>query len=139
MTEAEREQLMRGVEADDPTALYAYAKELSETAPDEADKFFELSAQLGNPQAAQYMGEKYLEAGNRDNAARCFKVGAKAGILDCSVRLAEIELDTDEQAAVRELEDLAEVGVGSACSALANYYKSRGKRKQYAYWRSRIK
>lgn len=139
MTDKELEQLLLRVERDDPAALYDYAVYLSETNADEALKYVLLSAQLGYPKAVDKKGDMYLEAGDKENAALCFKTGAKAGLLDCSVKLAVLRLDEYEHAAVRELEDLAELGVMSACAALAEYYHKHGNRKQAAYWRSLLK
>ncbi len=139
MTDKELEQLLLRVERDDPAALYDYAVYLSDTNSDEALKYVLLSAQLGYPKAIEKKGDLFLEAGDAESAARCFKTGAKAGLLDCSVKLAVLRLDDFEHAAVRELEDLAEIGVTSACSALADYYHKHGNRKQAAYWRSLLK
>lgn len=139
MTPEEIEKIKRAADADDPQALFAYSRILQETDPKEAYKYVILAAQLGNPYALEAVGDRYLAEGRYDDATRCFKMGARAGILDCSVKLAVIRLEYDESSALRELEDLAEIGIRSACAALAEYYKESGNRKQYAYWRSLIK
>lgn len=139
MTDQELEQLKERVEADEPQALYDYARYLAPTDAKESDKYFTLAAQLGHPEAAEYLGDKFLSEGDYDNALVFFKMGAKAGILDCSVKIAAMNVAIDDQAAVHELEELAEMGVRSACIALAEYYKAQGNRKQYAYWHSLIK
>lgn len=135
----DRNELKRRVEADDPSALYEYSQLLRGSDPAEADKFVMLAAQLGEPHAAEQMGDRCLDVGDIAAAEQYFKLGAKAGILDCSVKLAVIELDRDEQAAVKELEDLAEIGIRSAADALAEYYRVNGNKKQAAYWRSLVK
>ncbi|MCI9405164.1 MAG: hypothetical protein HFJ21_03500 [Clostridia bacterium] len=132
-------ELKRRVEADDPSALYEYSRLVRDSDPVEADKFVMLAAQLGEPHAAEQVGDVYLDRGDIPTAEQYFKLGAKAGILDCSVKLAVIELDRDEQAAVKELEDLAEIGIRSAADALAEYYRVNGNKKQAAYWRSLVK
>ncbi len=139
MTHEELEKLRLAAETDDPKALYDYSLALRSVDPAEADKYVILAAQLGNPNALECVGDKYLEKGDYNAAANCFKAGARAGILDCSVKLAAINLSYDEAKALKELEDLAEIGVRSACIALAEYYKTKGNRKQYAYWHSLIK
>lgn len=139
MNEKELAALKARVDADDPSAMFLYAEYVRPTDPVEADKYTVLAAQLGNPQAAEALGDKNMEAGNQDAAAHYYKMGAKAGILDCSVKLAVISLDVNEAAALHELEELAESGVKSACSALAAYYKAQGNRKQYNFWHSLIK
>ncbi len=136
MDEIQLAELKRRVEANDPAALYMYAELLRPTEPAEADKYITLSAQLGYPPAAEKLGNIYYEAGDYENAEHCYKIGAKAGILDCSVKLAMLKLTVSEHDSIRELEELAEVGVPSACLALADYYKRHGNRKQAAYWRS---
>ncbi len=139
MTDNELEILKARVEADDPEALCEYARVLAPLNAAESEKFYELAAQLGQPEAAEHMGDVLLDRGDTDRAAALYRVGAKAGILDCSVKLAAINIPHDERTSLRELEDLAEIGVKSACKALAEYYKSQGNRKQYAYWRSLVK
>ncbi len=134
--EDELAELKRRVDENDPAALYMYAELLRPTAPDEADKYIMLSAQLGYPPAAEKLGNIYYEAGDYENAEHCYKIGSKAGIFECSVKLAVMKLPVCEQDAIRELEELAEVGVPSACAALADYYDKTGNRKQAAYWRS---
>lgn len=132
-------ELKRRVEADDPSALYEYSQLVRDSDPAEADKFVILAAQLGEPHAAEQVGDRYFDAGDIPAAEQYFRLGAKAGILDCSVKLAVIGLDRDEQAAVKELEDLAEIGIRSAADALAEYYRVNGNKKQAAYWRSLVK
>ncbi|MDE7463959.1 MAG: hypothetical protein K2M48_02920 [Clostridiales bacterium] len=139
MTQAELDQLKARVEADDPDALFAHARYLAPTDAKESDKFYELAAQLGHPQAAEYIGDKFLADGDYENALLSFKTGAKAGLLDCSVKIAAMNISVDERSALRELEDLAEIGVRSACIALSEYYKAQGNRKQSSYWRSLLK
>ncbi len=139
MTEQELMELRRRVDADDPAAMFEYAELIAGDDPQEADKFIVLSAQLGYPRAVDKMGDKYLALGDEESAAHCFKTGAKAGILDCSVKLAIMDLKLHEHTAVRELEDLAQIGIQSACAALADYYRERGNRKESAYWRSMLK
>lgn len=139
MTPADLEQLKIRVDADDPQALYDYANLLAPTNAQEADKYYELAAQLGQPQAAEYIGDKLLENGDYEHAMACFKIGAKAGLLDCSVKIAAMNIASDERASLHELEELAEIGIRSACVALAEYHKAQGNRKQYMYWHSLIK
>lgn len=132
-------ELKRRVEADDPDALLQYADLLRDIDPEEAYKFTVLSAQLGNPAAIERMGDDYLTKGDTETAAQYYKRGAKAGVLDCSVKLAMINLENNEHAALFELEELAQMGVKSACVALADYYKRSGNKKESAYWRSMLK
>lgn len=139
MNETELAELKARADADEPAAMFAYAEYLRAVDPTEADKYIVLAAQLGYPYAAEKLGDKYFEAQDFEHAAQYFKVGAKAGLADCSVKLAVMNLCENETAAVRELEELAESGVKSACSALAAYYKSQGNRKEYNFWRSLIK
>ncbi|MCH5166145.1 MAG: hypothetical protein J1G01_07070 [Clostridiales bacterium] len=139
MNKIELATLKARVDNDDPEALLMYSDYLLAQDPQESDKYLVLAAQLGNPQAAEKLGDKYIDKGDYARAAEYFKIGAKAGILDCSVKLAVTNLSVNETAAVRELEDLAESGVKSACSALAAYYKAHGNRKQASFWRSLLK
>ncbi|MCH5162072.1 MAG: hypothetical protein J1G38_01105 [Clostridiales bacterium] len=139
MTAEELSLLKTRVESDEPDALYAYACHLESVGDDEAYKFFELAAQLGHAKAAEHLGNKLFDVGDLDRAATCYRIGAKAGLIECAVKLAALNLSGGEQAAIRELEDLAESGVELACAALAEYYKSQGNRKQYEYWNSLIK
>lgn len=139
MTEQELKTLKMRADADDPNALFAYAEYIRSTKPDEADKYTVFAAQLGNPYAQERLGEIYFSKGDLENAAFYFKCGAKKGVLDCSVKLAVINLATNEVGALRELEELAESGVKSACSALATYYKAQGNRKEANFWRSLLK
>lgn len=139
MEELTPDELKRRVDADDPDAMYAYAQLIRETNRSEAEKYTILAAQLGNPNAAETMGDKYFDDGDLQNAKLCYKTGAKAGLMDCAVKLAIINMSVNEQASVRELEDLAEMGIKSACIALADYHKSNGNRKEAAFWRSLIK
>lgn len=132
------------VEADDPAALFEYSDLLTESDPtdeknaENAKKFLLLSAQLGYPPALERVGDMHAAAGNTDEAARCYKTCAKAGMLECAVKLLAIRLadPAEETAAVRELEELAVSGVPKAALALADYYADGGNRKQAAYWRS---
>lgn len=130
---------MRRVEADDPAALWEYSRLLERDDPVEAFKFTILAAQLGHPLANQCVGDAYFDEEDYKEAEHYYRAGAKAGILDCSVKLAVIRLEYNDQRAVAELEELAEMGVTSACAALADYYREHGNRKQYAYWRSLAK
>lgn len=139
MTNDELENLRLSAERDEPQGMYDYARAIMPTNPAAAEMYMELAAQLGNAAALEYMGDKHLAEGKYEDAAREFKAGAKAGQLDCSVKLAVMYMAENETAAVKELEDLAEMGVRSACIALAEYYKDAGNRKQYAYWRSLLK
>ncbi len=139
MTAEELARLKARVDADEPNALMEYSKLLRPTDPKEADKYLLLAAQLGQAEAIENVGDMYLNLGKYSDAARCFKIGAKAGRLDCSVKLAVMRLPTEEHAAVRELEELAELNIRSACIALSEYYKAQGNRKQAAYWRSLLK
>ena len=132
------EELKKRMKADEPAALYEYSELVRETDPIESEKYAVLAAQLGFVPAFERVGDKCLGDGDVENAALYFKAGAKAGILDCSVKLAALRLDDDESEAVRELEELAEAGVRSACTALSEYYIGIGNRKQAAYWLSLI-
>lgn len=136
-SENELNALKAKVAADDPMALYTYAKLLSENGKsDEAEKYYEFAAQLGQPDAAAHMADVFAMNGDKDRAEVMYKIGAKAGLINCSVKLAILRLPTNEHAAISELEELAEAGIPSAAAALAEYYKERGNHKQYAYWRS---
>ena len=139
MTNEELENLRLRAERDEPQGMYEYAQAIMPTNPTSADMYMELAAQLGNPPALEYMGDKHLAEGRYESAAREFKAGAKAGLLDCSVKLAVMAMARNEAGAIKELEELAEAGVRSACVALAEYHKESGNKKQYAYWRSLLK
>ncbi len=139
MNETELSELKARVAANDPESMFAYAELIRPTDKKEADKYLLLSAQLGDPKACEKLGDIYMEAGDTDNALHYYRIGAKGGIMDCSVKVAVINLSANEHAALRELEELAESGVKSACSALAAYYKALGNRKQYNFWRSLVK
>lgn len=139
MTQQELLQLKQRVDADDPIAMFVYAQAIRATSPAEADKYIVLAAQLGNADASEIMGDKFHALGDLERARHYYKTGAKAGLMDCAVKLALINLDIDEHAAMRELEELAESGVKSACAALAAYYKSKGNRKEYNFWKSLAK
>lgn len=139
MTEKELLQLKERVDKDDPIAMYVYSKAVRATDPAEADKYIVLSAQLGNPDASEVLGDKFHSLGDMERARHYYKTGAKGGLMDCAVKIAIMNLDIDEYAAMRELEELAESGVKSACSALAAYYKSKGNRKEYNFWKSLAK
>lgn len=139
MTEKELEHLKERVDMDDPIAMYVYAQAIRATNEAEANKYIVLAAQLGNPEASEVMGDKFHALGDMERARHYYKTGAKGGLMDCAVKLAIINLDEDEHAAMRELEELAESGVKSACAALAAYYKSKGNRKEYNFWKSLAK
>lgn len=139
MTEKEFAQLKERVDMDDPIAMYVYAQAIRATNEAEANKYIVLAAQLGNPDASEVMGDKFHALGDMERARHYYKTGAKGGLMDCAVKLAIINLDVDEHAAMRELEELAESGVKSACAALAAYYKSKGNRKEYNFWKSLAK
>lgn len=132
------EELLRRVEADEPDALWEYSRLMEHDNPGEAHKYAVLAAQLGVPQAIKRLGDEYYRANNLAEAEHYYRLGVKAGLIDCSVRLAEMRLPSDEQNAVTELEELAEMGVNSACAALADYYSKLGDKVQYAYWNSRV-
>lgn len=136
MTEQELIQLKERVDADDPNAMYAYALCVRATDPNEWNRYIVLAAQLGNPDASEVMGDRFQEKGDMERARFYYKTGARAGLSDCSVKLAMLNLYVDENKALRELEELAESGVKSACTVLASYYKEKGNRKQYNFWRS---
>lgn len=129
-------ELKQRVDADDPAALFEYAELIRETDQAEAYKYTVLSAQLGHPAAMERMGDDYLDDGDVPTAAQYYKSGAKAGLINCTVKLAVLNLDVNERAALLELEELAQMGVPSACTALADYHQLRGNKKQSAYWRS---
>lgn len=139
MTEQELSQLKERVAKDDPIAMYVYAKYIRATNPAEADKYIVLAAQLGNPDASEVLGDKYHALGDMERARHYYKTGAKGGLMDCAVKIAIMNLDVDEYVAMRELEELAESGVKSACAALAAYYKSKDNRKEYNFWKSLAK
>lgn len=139
MTPQQLTELKQRVEANDPNALYTYAEYLLATDPREAEKYIILAAQLGNPYAEEKLGDKYNDNGDLERAAHYYKSGAKAGLYECSVKLAIINLQTHEHIAIRELEELAKLGIKSACKALAEYHKSHGNRREASYWRSLLK
>ena len=139
MTSQELEALKKAVDNDDPNAMYVYSQIIRGTNPQEADKYILLAAQLGNPQACEKLGDAYLEKGDYEHATHYFKIGAKAGLTDCSVKIAVLKMSWNETIALRELEELAEMGSQAACIALANYHKANGNRKEAAFWRSLIK
>ncbi len=133
------DELMRRVEADDPAALWEYAVLLEEKDPAESFKYTILAAQLGVPQALQRAGDAYFDDDRYEEAAHYYRAGAKAGLIECSVKLAVINLSRNEQKSVNELEELAEMGITSACEALADYYREHGNKRLYAYWHSLAK
>lgn len=139
MTDQEFAALKARVDADDPVAMFVYADMVRAQNPQEAYKYTVLAAQLGNPNAAERLGDKYMESGDNYNASHYYRMGAKADLLDCAVKLAVINLTSDETAALRDLEELAESGVKSACYALAAYYKARGNKKESDFWASIVK
>ncbi len=138
MTQQEFDALKQRVAANDPNAMFAYAELMRTTDSAEYEKYLTLAAQLGQPQAAERVGDMLIERGDYENAAHNFKTGAKAGLMDCAAKLAAIKLSVNEPVALRELEELAESGVQSACIALASYHKSKGNRKEAAFWRSLV-
>lgn len=139
MTEAELRELKARAAADNPDAMYEYAMYVRVSAPAEHDKYIRLAAQLGQLDACERLGDKYMDADDPEHALHYYRIGAKGGRLDCSVKVAILRLSIDEPTAIRELEELAESGVKSACSALAEYYKALGNRKQANFWRSLAK
>lgn len=139
MTEKELLQLKTRAEKDDPIAMFEYAQAICSADPAEANKYIVLSAQLGNPDACEVMGDRFQAQGDLERARFYYRTGAKAGRLDCSVKRALINMNFDEQSALRELEELAESGVQSACAALATYHKSNGNRTAYTFWKSLAK
>lgn len=136
INDAQLNELKTRIQNDDPVAMYVYAESVRNSDPNEAEKYFVLASQLGHPDASHRLGDIYASRGDTERAAHCYKYGAKHGLHDCATKLAVLKLDIDELAAMRELEELAESGVRSACAALAAYYKSRGNRKQYNFWHS---
>lgn len=139
MNQKELATLKQRADADDPIAMFAYAQAIRATNPAEAEKYIVLSAQLGDPHASEIMGDKFHERGDMERARHYYKTGAKGGVIDCAVKLALVNMDFDEHAALHELEELAESGVKSASAALAAYYKSKGNRKEYNFWKSLAK
>lgn len=127
------------MEQNEPTALWEYSRIIEEKNPDEAYKFAVLAAQLNNPHAIMFLGDKCAEEGYIEDAERYFRMGVKAGLTDCSVKLARIHLLADEPTGLVEMEELAEMGVGAAATALADYYKAHDNEVQYEYWSSRVK
>ena len=138
MNEKEFAQLKVQADANNPDAMYSYAMYIRGTDAHEADKFILLAAHLGQPQAAELYADKCLGKGDYENATHFYRTGARGGNADCAVKLAVMRLSDDDHTATHELEELAESGVVSACSALAAYYKAKGNRKQYNYWHSLI-
>ena len=126
-------------EANDPNAMFLYAEYVRAHDPAEADKYILLAAYLGQTQAVEKYGDICHARGDFENAMHFYKRASRAGSLDCAVKLAVMRLSFDEYKALHELEELAESGVKSACSALAAYYKSQGNRKQASFWQSLIK
>lgn len=139
MTDTELRELKKRVAADDPNAMYEYALYVRTSAPAEHDKYVRLAAQLGQLDACERLGDKYMDADDPEHALHYYRIGAKGGIQDCAVKAAILRLSIDEPSALHELEELAESGVKSACSALAEYYKALGNRKQASFWRSLAK
>lgn len=140
MDERELKTLKELVAADDPAAMFTYAEYIRPTDAAESDKYILLAAHLGHPQAAELYADRCLERGDYENAAHFYRTGAKAGVADCAVKLAVLRMTgEDDDRSVRELEELAESGIKSACAALAAYYKSKGNRREANYWRSLIK
>lgn len=139
MTEAQLRELKARADTDNPDAMFEYARHVHASDPAEYDKYLRLAAQLGQPEACELIGDKYMDADECEKALHFYRVGAKSGRSDCAVKAAIIHLSFDEHTAIRELEELAESGVKSACSALAEYYKALGNRKQANFWRSLAK
>ena len=135
MNDEQLARLKTKAEADDPAAMFAYAEYLLATDPKEANRYFLLAAHLGHPFAAEHYADYCLANGDVRTAKNFFKIGARGGVADCAVKLAVMKLTDNNVAAIKELEDLAENGVKSACSALAAYYKELGNKKEYNYWR----
>jgi len=136
MTDAELRELKARADADNPDAMFEYARHVHATSQAAYEKYVRLAAQLGQPEACELLGDKYMEADECEKALHFYRVGAKSGRPDCAVKVAIIRLSIDEPTAIRELEELAESGIKSACSALAEYYKALGNRKQANFWRS---
>ncbi|MCH5350625.1 MAG: hypothetical protein J1F39_01475 [Clostridiales bacterium] len=132
------EELLRRVEANEPAALWEYSRILEETDIDEAYKYAVLAAQLFHPQAIMLLGDRCAKDNDSEEAERYYRMGVKAGLVDCSVKLAKLHLLSNEPQGLIELEELTEMGVKSAAAALAEYYKARGNEKQYEYWSSRV-
>lgn len=139
MTEPELNALKARVAADDPNAMFEYAQYVRATDHNEYEKYLRLAAQLGQPEACERVGDKYMDIEDAEHALHFYRIGAKSGRVDCSVKVAILHLSIDEASAIRDLEELAEAGVKSACSALAEYYKALGNRKQANFWRSLAK
>ena len=138
MDQNELAALKARVDADDPTAMFLYAEFLRPTEPETADKYILLAAYLGQPQAQEAYADKCYADGDFETAERFYRRGARVGLVNCSVKLATMELEVNETKAVRELEELAESGVKPACAALAAFYREKGKRKDARYWQSLI-
>lgn len=139
MDEKELALVKARADADDPNAMLVYAEYMKSVNQAESDKYILLAAHLGQPQAAEKYGDICHAHGDYETATHFYKRGARAGLVDCSVKLAVMCLTVDEHSSLRELEELAESGVKSACSALAAYYKSQGNRKEANFWKSLVK
>lgn len=139
MDKKELSAIKARADADDPNAMFVYAEYLSAIDRAESDKYILLAAHLGQPQAMERYADMCRERGDIENAIHFYKHGARKGLSDCAVKLAVMRLEIDENKALHELEDLAESGVKSACTALVAYYKAKGNRKQASFWQSVLK
>lgn len=139
MSDEQLELLKKAVAADNPEAMFAYSQYIRAADPAEADKYVLLAAHLGHPEAQERYADFCMAKGDYDNAAYFYGAGAKAGRHDCAVKRAVMRLSDENDSALHELEELAEGGVVSACSALAAYYKAKGNRRAANYWKSFIK
>ncbi|MCH5158317.1 MAG: hypothetical protein J1F33_03865 [Clostridiales bacterium] len=133
------EELLRRVQGNEPAALWEYSRLIEADSPDEAYKFAVLAAQLNQPDAAMYLGDRCAQEEKPDDAERYYRIGIKAGVAVCAVKLALIHLSKDEPTGLVELEELAEMGEISAAEALADYYKAHRNEVQYEYWSLRVK
>lgn len=139
MNETALATLKAKAEADDPQSMFVYSEYIRPTDPVEANKYLFLAALRGNTSAIEKMGDMSLDDEDSTAADHYFRMGAKLGSVDCQVKLDVLNLSDNETRYLRELEELAESGVMSACSALAAYHKANGNRKEYNFWKSLIK
>lgn len=139
MDRSELQKLKALADTDDPAALYNYAENVRPLNAAEADKYILLAAYRGDPRAAEKFADKCRADGDYENADQFYRAGARGGIVDCSVKLAVMNLEFNESASVHSLETLAESGVRSAVVALAAYYKEKGNRRAYRFWNSVLK
>lgn len=140
MKEPKNAELMRRVDANEPAALYEYAESIRDSNPIEARKYTLFAAQLGLPLAMESMGDYCLAEGDADGASHYYRSGAKAGLMSCTVKRAmlNIKLNNNERLALLELEELAMMGVQSACMALSDYYLTQGNERESEYWRNKL-